>query len=91
MGRMLSLMLASSGTAPQHPHRPAGFHHSQVMNNHPNEWREIGLALNTHVLKLGLIKPPSVQGVVKLHAAQCRELAEFVHGPACSLSGWLWC
>lgn len=84
-------MSASSTTTPQHPHRPTAFHHSRVMNNHPNEWREIGLVLNTHVLKLGLIKPPSVQGAVELRAAQCRELAALVHGPACSLLGWLWC
>lgn len=46
------------------------------MNNHPNEWREIGLVLNTHVLELRLIKPPSVQGKAESSRfSKARELA----------------
>jgi len=62
------------------------------MNNHPNEWREIGLALNTHVLKLCLIKPPSVQAKAETcHHSKARELAALVHGLICSLFGHFRC
>lgn len=56
------------------------------MNNHPNEWREIGLVLNIHVLKLCLIKPPSVQEKAESrHCSKAKELAALVHGLICSL------
>lgn len=62
------------------------------MNNHPNEWREIGLALNTHVLKLRLIKTPSAQGKAESpHHSKARELAALVHGLICSLFGHFRC
>lgn len=62
------------------------------MNNHPNEWREIGLVLNTHVLELRLIKPPSVQGKAESsHFSKARELAALVHGLICSLFGHFRC
>lgn len=62
------------------------------MNNHPNEWREIGLVLNTHVLELSLIKPPSVQGKAESSRfSKARELAALVHGLICSLFGHFRC
>lgn len=62
------------------------------MNNHPNEWREIGLVLNTHVLKLCLIKTPSVQGKAEsLCRLKTRDLAALVHGLICSLFGHFRC
>lgn len=62
------------------------------MNNHPNEWGEIGLVLNTHVLKLCLIKPPSVQGKAEpCCRSKARELAALVHGLICSLFGHFRC
>lgn len=72
------------------PHGLAALHDSRVMNNHPNEWREIGLVLNTHVLELSLIKPPSVQGKAEAsRSSKARELAALGHGLICSLLGHL--
>lgn len=79
---------SSSAATPQHPHGLAAFHDSRVMNNHPNEWRKIGLVVNTHVLELSLIKPPSVQGKAESsRLSKSRELAAPVHGLICSLLG----
>lgn len=62
------------------------------MNNHLNEWREIGLVLNTHVLELCLIKPPSVQAKAEpSRFSKARELAALVHGLICSLLGHFRC
>lgn len=48
--------------------------------------------LNTHVLKLCLIKTPSVQGKAEsLCRLKTRDLAALVHGLICSLFGHFRC